>query len=121
MSWAPNGTRIALGGWDDTNRVRNGIYVVNASDGKRLVRLTTSPDGHNEDPLAYSPDGSRLLFYHEWTQGSSQTLPFGGLFETTATGSGRVKLNPPGTYVPGLGNPASWSPDSKRLAFDSRK
>jgi TolB protein len=34
----------------------------------------------------------------------------------TASGSGRVKLNPPGTYVPGP-DPASWSPDGKQIAF----
>jgi hypothetical protein len=116
-AWAPDGTRAALRGWDDANKARAGIYAVNSSDGKGLVRLTTSPDGHNDDPLAYSPNGSRLLFYHEGAQGSSQPR-FGGLFETSATGAGRVKLNPPGTSVTAdFGSPASWSPDSKQITF----
>lgn len=73
--------------------------------------MTSSPDGYNDDPLAYSPDGSRLLFFHE-------APSFSDFFETTATGAGRVKLNPPGTQVMAdFGSPGSWSPDGRQIAF----
>jgi len=44
-AWSPNGTRIALKGWDASHQGRSGIYTVNVSDGRGIVRLTTSPDG----------------------------------------------------------------------------
>jgi Tol biopolymer transport system component len=117
-AWSPNGARIALHGWDDALTTRDGIYVVNASNGRGMVRLTTSPDGHADKPLAYSPDGSRLLFFHEQPSQQQGGPLFGTLFETTASGSGRVKLNPPGTLVTADdGSPASWSPDGKQLTF----
>lgn len=122
--WTPNGARVALNGWDNTNKARAGIYMVNAADGKGLVRLTaraTPPTWAwaSDTPLAYSPNGSRLLFFHEVPpRPGDGSVAWGNLFETTAEGAGRIHLNPPGTSVtPSDGSPASWSPDGKQLTF----
>jgi Tol biopolymer transport system component len=60
--WSPDDTRLACEAWDDTDPSRGGIYTVRASDGGDLARLTSAPDGMNDLPGDYSPDGSHLVF-----------------------------------------------------------
>ena len=60
--WSPDDTRLACEGFDDTDPSLTGIYLVNASDGQDLVRLTTPPSGLVDFPGEFSPDGTTLLF-----------------------------------------------------------
>ena len=62
FAWAPDASRLACEGWDDTDLTRNGMYTVRASDGGDLVRVTTCPDGCHDIPTDYSPDGHRIVF-----------------------------------------------------------
>ena len=59
--WAPSGRELACEGLSDPEPSRNGVYTVRASDGKGLTRMTTNPRG-DDIPLAFSPDGTQLLF-----------------------------------------------------------
>ena len=38
--WSPDGSRLLVGGWDDTDPSRGGLYTIGSVDGDRLVRLT---------------------------------------------------------------------------------
>lgn len=118
-AWSPDGTHLALDGWDDTDEARDGIYVRSASGGRRLVRVT-DPGVRHDFPVAYSPDGSRLLFFRTVGSGKRDPAPM-DLFVVKTDGSHLVRLNPPGTTSGLSVDPtiasASWSPDGKRVAF----
>ena len=61
--WAPSDKRVACGAFGEVppRPRRNGIYTIRVSDGKGLRRITRNPGGE-DGPLAYSPNGRRLLF-----------------------------------------------------------
>jgi Tol biopolymer transport system component len=61
-AWSPDASRLACEGWDERNAARNGIYTVRASDGGGLTRVTANPDGGNDGPGSYSPDGRQIVF-----------------------------------------------------------
>jgi hypothetical protein len=58
----PSGERIALWAWNPSAPGLDGIYTRDAAGGA-LRRITVSPRGWVQQPLAYSPDGSRLLLF----------------------------------------------------------
>ena len=53
--WSPDRARLACEGFADTDPSATGIYVVNASDGGDLVRLTTPPEGFVDFPGGIHP------------------------------------------------------------------
>ena len=63
--WSPDGARFFVGGWDDTDPSRAGLYTIGSVDGDYLVRLTNPGNPPTDHPVAYSPDGSRVLFIRE--------------------------------------------------------
>ncbi len=63
-AWSPDGSLLALDGWAEHASAQVGIYTVRSSDGGELRRITTPPDGREDIPFSYSPDGSLLLFGH---------------------------------------------------------
>jgi hypothetical protein len=120
VRWSPDGARILAQGWDDTDRSRKGLYSVRSTDGQDLVRLT-DPGRPDDYPITYSPDRTKVLFgrtHPPYDHHGPMTLMAVG-----ADGSGLVRLNPPGTTA-GLTfstGSASWSPDSRQLAFVASK
>ena len=103
LSWSPDGTRI-LFAHETGHTIGQGntseVYVVNA-DGSGQRRLTRIRRGYFADP-AWSPDGRRIVFGHDWQ-----------LWVMNADGSGRRQLTLKGAHN---FNPA-WSPDGRRIAF----
>jgi hypothetical protein len=110
---------IAFEGWDPKDPKRTGIYV-SIDNGGGLIwgtfkRLTTSPGQLRDVPLAFSPDGSSLLF-----QRHAPGSELGDLYVIHTDGSGDRKLSPASTVVRNddlFGSGASWSPDGKRVAI----
>jgi Tol biopolymer transport system component len=113
---------LALEGWDDKNPSRNGVYL-SIDNGGGLIwgtlrRLTTSPGGHHEIPLAFSSDGSRLLFLRD--NAADTVGQRGDQFVIGIDGSASRKLNPASVKVRSndvFGGGASWSPDGQQVTF----
>ena len=105
--WSPDGQHLAMIGstkpwgpeanWD--------VYVVN-SDGSGLTRLTDDPA--REGPIAWSPDGTRLLFWSERDGGHINVY----LMQTDGR---QVTQVTHGAYD----SRASWSPDGTQIALAS--
>lgn len=104
---SPDGSRLVLEGFSETDSRRNGIYSVRASDGGGLVRLTSGPDG----PPVYSPDGTRVAFMRT----RPGTLPdgAGALFVVGNDGTGLRRITPWGSAFLDL----AWSPDGRWIVF----
>jgi Tol biopolymer transport system component len=110
--WSPDGKKIAFEShisWAGGSRSR--VHVMNA-DGSDEGRLTT---GDSSSPT-WSPDGSKIALVVE--RGDDDTSPSGdGIYVMNADGSGQRRLTDP--KLQNAGAPA-WSPDGKKIAFESR-
>jgi Tol biopolymer transport system component len=61
-TWSPDGTRLAVEGFNDADRSENGIYLVDSDDGGNASRLTTNDQNGNDIPGDWSPDGRQISF-----------------------------------------------------------
>jgi Tol biopolymer transport system component len=111
--WSPDGSRFFVGGWDDTDPSRGGLYTIGSMNGGGLVRLTHPGNPPADHPVSYSPDGSRVLFIREKPP-YDHSGPM-NVFTVKTNGSGLVRLNPPGTTS--LLDGQSWSPDGRQVAI----
>ncbi len=93
-SWSPDGQRIVFWAFSE------GIYVVN-SDGSGLTQLTNT----GERIPAWSPDGQHIVFVGGPTNNE--------IYVMNADGSNVTYLT--------NGFHAIWSPDSMRIAFDTKR
>lgn len=110
-AWSPNGRVLAMAGVDPARPARDGVYAMSVSGGD-LHRLTTAPRGRPQRPLAYSPDGLSLLLFQRDRSGR-----FGTLYVTRPDGR-LAKVSRAGAVTCCyFGSPASWSPDSRSIAF----
>ncbi|MDQ5874069.1 MAG: hypothetical protein M3526_01645 [Actinomycetota bacterium] len=108
--WAPSGRALACGGFSEADPTRNGVYTIRASDGKGLTRITKNPGGE-DGALAYSPDGSQLLFDRmDPARGGSANH---ALFVTPISGGQPRRITPWGF----TDDNASWSPDGQTIVF----
>ena len=128
--WSPDGTRIVGLGFAAGHTT--GLYTARVSDGGDQIRVTTAPGRRSDQPIGYSPDGSKILFFRSAKDVSAAfsraTL---NLFVVNSDGSGVLQLNPTGTVLgpfnSGIaGTPpqpvseartAAWSPDGTHVAF----
>lgn len=118
-AWSPDSRWLAMGGSVDGTPSSAGVYVARSTDGSRIRQITTSEVGEFHEPFAWSPDGTRILFFVE--RGSIGAVTHAGdLFVVKTDGSGMRRLNPAGVTVgrvTAAGSPASWSPDGRSVAF----
>jgi dipeptidyl aminopeptidase/acylaminoacyl peptidase len=109
-AWSPDGSRVAV---PERHQGDTQIFAVDADGSHRhqissQVLFASSP--------AWSPDGTQIAF-------GAAALPDGtisGLYVVGADGSGirRIAAAPDGWAADPWG-PPSWSPDGRRLAFDT--
>jgi WD40 repeat protein/DNA-binding SARP family transcriptional activator len=98
--FSPDGARIATTGWDAT------VRIFDAATGRQLrVLRGHAPGGFGTYPVAWSPDGARLL----------STAPDGTRIWDARTGRQLVVLPPSG----GPGVSAAWSPDGGQVLTES--
>jgi Tol biopolymer transport system component len=118
-AWSSRGD-FAFQGWDDKHPEKTGIYLSIDNGGGSawgdLRRLTSRPGTDHDVPIAFSPDGSTLLFVR-LAKGDDQN---GDLYVIGSDGKGLRRLNPTSTEVwvnDAFGPGASWSPDGSQVAF----
>ena len=109
-AWSPNDQQLACETWDNTNPDRGGIYTMSSATGSDLRRLT-NPQGGDDQPGAYSPDGKRLVFARFDQNGNPV-----GLFVVKTDGTHLRQITPPGTIIQG-GNDGDWSPQGNEIIF----
>ena len=119
-AFSPDGVTIAgEGEGADGPGPREGIYTFKLPLGAGLTRVDSSP-GRREFPIAFSPDGSKILFVRQLQLGDHYEGPM-NLFVVNTDGTGLVQLNPAGTTTSLIDNPiistATWSPDGREVAF----
>ncbi len=145
--WSPDDSRLACEAWDDTDPSRSGIYTVQASDGSGLTRLTTAPEGFNDLPGDFSPDGSQLVFKRTTDEASAplmtldlvvggdpvplsdQAFEDAGRFSVdgasvlTSSGGDIILVDLDGNVLETIQEPSAflfgpvWSPDGEWIAF----
>jgi Tol biopolymer transport system component len=78
----------------------------------------TRPGRLHDYPIAFSPDGTRLLFLRGVAGHQSTNSPM-NLFVVGVDGRGLARINPPGSVTGQLFPmpPAAWSPDGARVVF----
>ena len=132
-AWSIEGN-LAFEGSAESDPSKTGIYLSEGTGTPRLrgdlVRLTSNPGPQADIPIAFSPDGSKLLFVRETPNaertGDLYVIGTGGYLTDKGSGTKHYqpgdlrKLNPAnvGVAVSDLFGPgASWSPDGTRVAF----
>lgn len=107
-TWSPDGTRLAVEGFNDDDPSFSGIFLASASDGSDVVRLTTNGAGGNDVPGDFSPDGQQLAYLHG-RSGAATTL----WVVDIATGEPRQVVPTAVDYGP------TWSPDGQWILVDA--
>ena len=107
-TWSPDGTRLAVEGFDDSNPSFGGIFLANAADGSDVTRLTTNGVGFNDIPGDFSPDGKQLAYLHH-TSANAATL----WVVDIATRSTHQVVTTAVDFGP------TWSPDGRWILVDA--
>ena len=105
--WSPDGRTIYMG---------NYLVNVDASGAKRLAHIPRAAFGAQ---LVWSPDGRRIAFVvpHSPMRPGCCVWTDAEIHVMNADGSGHRKL----TSGPGYDSAPAWSPDGRRIAFQSNR
>lgn len=100
--WSPDGTLVAFRMWSFD---WFSVIVVAAADGTGERNLTTAAESGDQDGPAWSPDGSRLVY---WGTGI-------GLATIDRNGENNCPLD--GTLHVGFNSRPAWTPDGQAITF----
>ena len=109
--WSPDGTEFACEGGNDNHHSRNGVYLIRSSDGGGLRRLTNA-GGMSDTPIAWSPDGSRLVFGR--SDGNGGCSGRSAIYVVNLDGTHEHRITPWGW----CDNHGDWSNDGRWIAFE---
>jgi Tol biopolymer transport system component len=109
-AWSPDGRRIAFAGGRDGN---SGIYVINA-DGTEQRLLMPAALSYPAQ-LAWSPNGEKIALTIEHPKGPVAQTRNLEIYVVNADGSGHRRM----TRSTVRDNNPVWSPDGRRIAFES--
>ncbi len=103
--WSPDGSMLVV---DSPGEGNDGDLVIVDLGGRVISRFPASPE--LEQPAAWSPDGSRILFTRFRADGAGADV-----FVVSVDGSGERRL----TSARGEDVAAAWSPDGRSVLFTS--
>jgi Tol biopolymer transport system component len=121
-AWSPNGSKIAFNSTGTLNGADTAffpnIWAMNA-DGAGAAPVTRSNAVFSEHP-SFSPDGARLAFLSNRALDGSDTATGGSnLWIANVDGSGAIPLTRYSALNVGSTFGGIWSPDGRKLAFES--
>ena len=105
--WTPDAKRLACDGFSETDPSRNGLYTIRASDGQGLRQVVSNPFG-DVAPMAYAPNGRRLVFISLDADGNTK-----GLFVVHRDGTHQRQIAPAGVTCCEGG----WSPQGNQIVL----
>lgn len=117
-AYSPGGNTLAFE--SDRGSNQEGIYLMNASDGTNVRRVTVTPPGFFDAFPRFSPAGTRIAFTR--ANGCRPNRGFGSggclaaVFLVNIDGSGLTRLTAWGMDT----SATDWSPDGTKLALESR-
>jgi Tol biopolymer transport system component len=107
--WSPDGSLFACEGGNDSDTSVNGIYTIRSSDGGGLRRITDA-GGMDDVPIAWSPDGSQIVF-GRWDFGACNQRS--AIYVVNVDGTHERRITPWGF----CDNHGDWSSDGKWIVF----
>lgn len=108
---SPDGSTIAVEGFNDNRKSVNGVYIISASAGGHLRRITHSPTGGADGDPRFAPDGRHIVFLRN--KPGIGTEGAGALFVASTTGTAPRRITPWGYAFLGY----DWSPDGDWIVF----
>jgi Tol biopolymer transport system component len=113
-AYSPDGRKIAFEADLGEYPALQGIYVMDAKDGRHKRRITAIPgDGYFDNGARFSPDGRWLVFTRFFTPpGEAERSD---LYVVRLDGTGLRRITRHGMH-PG---DADWSPDGKMIVFEA--